>query len=148
MKLIISGIWNTLSGIIKNALYGLNEIIRTVFGVDVIGTISSAWDSVTAKTQEAWSFVQEIVSSVSDAIKSKIDSVFALFDSLKNKAREVQSFVKSTLESFSGGGGGGVSGARAMGGSVESGKTYLVGERGPELFTPSFSGNITPNRKL
>ena len=88
---------------------------------------------------------------MSDAIKSKIDSVFALFDSLRNKAREVQSFVKSTLESFSGGGGGGgggVSGARAMGGSVEAGKTYLVGERGPELFTPSFSGNVTANRKL
>jgi phosphotransferase system HPr-like phosphotransfer protein len=26
-----------------------------------------------------------------------------------------------------------------------SGTTYLVGERGPELFTPSSSGNITPN---
>ena len=91
--------------------------------------------------------MQEIVSSVSDAIKSKIDSVFALFDSLRNKAREVQSFVQSTLESF-GGGGGGISGARAMGGSVEAGKTYLVGERGPELFTPSFSGNVTANRKL
>lgn len=35
-----------------------------------------------------------------------------------------------------------------MGGSVEAGKTYLVGERGPELFTPSFSGNVTANRKL
>jgi hypothetical protein len=34
---------------------------------------------------------------------------------------------------------------RAMGGPVMSGTTYLVGERGPELFTPSSSGNITPN---
>ncbi|CAB4167458.1 hypothetical protein UFOVP1663_23, partial [uncultured Caudovirales phage] len=25
------------------------------------------------------------------------------------------------------------------------GSSYLVGERGPELFTPSSSGNITPN---
>jgi phage-related minor tail protein len=25
------------------------------------------------------------------------------------------------------------------------GGTYLVGERGPELFTPGTSGNITPN---
>lgn len=36
-------------------------------------------------------------------------------------------------------------GARAAGGPVTSGGTYLVGERGPELFTPSSSGNITPN---
>lgn len=148
VKLVFSGIWWVIAWLVKTALYAINDVIRTLFGIDVVATISWAWDSVTTKTQEAWSFVQEIVSSVSDAIKSKIDSVFALFDSLRNKAREVQSFVQSTLESFGGGGGGGVSGARAMGGSVESGKTYLVGERGPELFTPSFSGNITPNRKL
>lgn len=36
-------------------------------------------------------------------------------------------------------------GARALGGPVAGGSTYLVGERGPELFTPSSSGNITPN---
>jgi phage-related minor tail protein len=28
------------------------------------------------------------------------------------------------------------------------GGTYLVGERGPELFTPSTSGSITPNNAL
>jgi hypothetical protein len=39
-------------------------------------------------------------------------------------------------------------GARAMGGPVAGGSTYLVGERGPELFTPSSSGNITPNNAL
>jgi hypothetical protein len=34
---------------------------------------------------------------------------------------------------------------RAMGGPVSPGGSYIVGERGPELFTPSSSGNITPN---
>ena len=36
-------------------------------------------------------------------------------------------------------------GPRAAGGPVAPGGSYLVGERGPELFTPSSSGNITPN---
>jgi hypothetical protein len=36
-------------------------------------------------------------------------------------------------------------GARAAGGPVAPGGSYLVGERGPELFTPTSSGNITPN---
>lgn len=36
-------------------------------------------------------------------------------------------------------------GARAAGGPVTGGGSYLVGERGPELFTPGTSGNITPN---
>ena len=39
----------------------------------------------------------------------------------------------------------GISGTRANGGPVMGGGTYLVGERGPELFTPTSSGNITPN---
>ena len=39
----------------------------------------------------------------------------------------------------------GISGSRANGGPVMGGSSYLVGERGPELFTPGSSGNITPN---
>jgi hypothetical protein len=42
----------------------------------------------------------------------------------------------------------GISGTRALGGPVAGGSTYLVGERGPELFTPGTSGNITPNNAL
>ena len=34
---------------------------------------------------------------------------------------------------------------RATGGSVSSGSSYLVGERGPELFMPNRSGSIAPN---
>jgi len=33
--------------------------------------------------------------------------------------------------------------SRAVGGPVSSGQSYLVGEQGPELFTPSTSGNIS-----
>jgi len=36
-------------------------------------------------------------------------------------------------------------GGRALGGPVKAGTSYLVGEKGPELFTPGMSGNITPN---
>lgn len=39
-------------------------------------------------------------------------------------------------------------GARANGGTVEAGKTYLVGERGMEMFTPNRSGYIVPNHEL
>ncbi len=36
-----------------------------------------------------------------------------------------------------------IAGARASGGPVSRGKTYLVGEHGPELFTPGLSGAIS-----
>ena len=38
-------------------------------------------------------------------------------------------------------------GGKANGGPVGAGGSYLVGERGPEIFTPSTSGTITPNSK-
>ena len=43
---------------------------------------------------------------------------------------------------------GGIFGKKAKGGPVRAGKSYLVGERGPELFTPASSGNITANNKM
>ena len=39
-------------------------------------------------------------------------------------------------------------GERANGGSVMKGGSYLVGERGPEMFSPGVSGMITPNHAL
>jgi SLT domain-containing protein len=37
---------------------------------------------------------------------------------------------------------------RALGGPVMGNKPYIVGERGPEVFTPATSGSITPNNQL
>jgi lambda family phage tail tape measure protein len=39
----------------------------------------------------------------------------------------------------------GISGGRADGGPVEAGKSYFVGERGPEIFSPNTNGTILPN---
>lgn len=43
---------------------------------------------------------------------------------------------------------GGIFGKRATGGPVKQGGSYLVGERGPEIFTPSSSGKITANNAI
>ena len=39
-------------------------------------------------------------------------------------------------------------GGKAIGGSVQAGKPYMVGERGQEMFVPNQSGSIVPNNKL
>ena len=36
----------------------------------------------------------------------------------------------------------------ANGGPASAGRSYLVGERGPEIFTPKRSGTVTPNNKI
>ncbi len=56
-----------------------------------------------------------------------------LIDSLVRKP--VESFLTGILAAPFGGG-------RAHGGFVARGASYLVGERGPELFTPSVSGRV------
>lgn len=40
-----------------------------------------------------------------------------------------------------------VAGAREHGGPVSAGKSFLVGERGPEIFTPGAGGNVTSNKE-
>jgi hypothetical protein len=37
---------------------------------------------------------------------------------------------------------------KALGGPVTAGRSYMVGEHGPELFTPMGGGTITPNSRL
>jgi len=38
----------------------------------------------------------------------------------------------------------GISGGLASGGTAMGGRSYLVGERGPELFTPGRTGSVAP----
>jgi len=40
------------------------------------------------------------------------------------------------------------SGFLANGGPAKAGKSYIVGERGPEMFTPGVTGTVTPNHAL
>jgi phage terminase small subunit len=77
------------------------------------------------------------IQGIGTAIAAVVDVVGALI-------RGFQTLI--SLGSKIGGAIGGMfGGGRAAGGPVVGGTTYLVGEQGPELFTPSGSGNIIPN---
>ena len=39
-------------------------------------------------------------------------------------------------------------GKRAAGGPVSGGRSYLIGERGPELFTPRSGGHVTATKDI
>lgn len=99
-----------------------------------------------------------IKDGVVDAIQGAIDGTKSLGDVASQVLRSISAKlidVAVNLALFgsmtgSGTGGGllgmvGLGGKRAMGGSVSSGRSYLVGERGPELFTPGRSGGIAPS---
>lgn len=89
-----------------------------------------------------------------------LNALNKITDKLLNEVLDAVFQVGSATSGASGGGGGGFFGAifkgitglfggfRADGGSVASGKSYIVGERGPELFSPGASGFVTPNHAL
>lgn len=74
-------------------------------------------------------------------------------DVLKTIAQDLLSlFVRSSLnpigQAIFGSFGGIFGGPKANGGPVSAGTSYLVGERGPEMFVPNVSGKIIPNGSL
>ncbi len=64
--------------------------------------------------------------------------------SFKRLAKTIlEEFAKIALDKVLGGKSASFFGARAAGGAVNAGGAYLVGERGPEWFTPNGAGTIS-----
>ena len=93
---------------------------------------------------------QTIEQGITGAIMGAIDGSKSLGESLSGILRQLAGqFISAGVGSF---GGGGLLGAlfpkRANGGTVQGGRSYMVGERGPELFTPGRTGSIAPNSAI
>ena len=84
-----------------------------------------------------------------EGINAVIDGTKTLGDVASNVLRQISNkLISFGLDTLLGGipGIGGM--FKAEGGPVKGGSSYIVGERGPELFVPGSSGNIVPNHKL
>jgi hypothetical protein len=141
---------------------------------EILSMEATSWQkgiNESTKGFEDWSqHVQNIAATTAQGMSNSISDflVDAIHGDLKNLEDYFQSFLDSILRAWtnamaqmatqrilsglfpmpSTGAAGAAMPARAGGGPVTSGVSYLVGERGPELFTPSSSGNITPNNAL
>jgi len=96
---------------------------------------------------------QSIVSSLSDAVegtKTLGEAAIGVLNQLKRKLIEVA--IQQAVSGIGGKIGGffsSIFGAKEMGGAVQAGGAYLVGERGPEILKMgSKGGNIIPNSKI
>jgi hypothetical protein len=94
---------------------------------------------------------QQAASSLADGLTDAIMQGKSLGDVFKNVVKQLAAMIlKAIIFKVVGGviksyTGIDISGAKAGGGSVSQNSSYLVGEKGPELFTPSTSGKITTN---
>jgi len=95
-----------------------------------------------------------IVDSLTAAVEGTKSLADVASDTLKSIANILLQFgVQTALAGLGGGNPASIftklfGGGRASGGTVSAGTSYVVGERGPELFTPGRSGSIAPNNAL
>lgn len=98
---------------------------------------------------------KEVWEGIKISTKEMLDAIVAYFQPFIDKLTQVYNLAVKVKNAVGNAVGGTISGAvseikylagkRAEGGPVSGGSSYLVGERGPEIFTPAYAGNITPN---
>jgi hypothetical protein len=111
--------------------------------LDALDRLSDALESARGgefvSADRARSIFQDIGTLSPDAFASQVD-FFRTSLTAQAQARELRRLVADEL---------GIDiEPRALGGPVNRGQTYLVGEQGPELFRPSSNGEIIPNDQI
>jgi len=135
----------------KNVALWIVNLFETIFssiGAFLVNIGVWIWEFILGGLD----FIKDIGIKIWDFIRIGLDFIVDLgekiwniiktpFEWLANKVSNIVNWLIDKLPSW-------LTGERALGGSVSTGGTYLVGERGPELFSPSTSGTIIPNNKL
>lgn len=109
-------------------------------------------DDITDKIAESGKEMKELFDDVREGIADAIvegESFKGVLSSILKQIAKTNILKALGGKDGTGGIGGMLSGLfRARGGPVTANRPYIVGERGPELFTPSGSGSITPNHRM
>ena len=109
------------------------------------------------KTRDELQKLNELYSSITstvetglvDAIEGAINGTRTLGDVARSVFTQIQrSLISFGVNAFLGGLPGIGRFFRANGGPVSAGKSYMVGERGPEMFVPNAGGRIVPNSDM
>lgn len=133
---------NNLTQALQNALQsgleGIGESLGNLlsgenFGQGILNVISSLLSAI-GKALIAYGIAKEGIDKILGPGGIAIPGAAAIGIGIATIA------AASLLKNFGG--------ARAEGGPVSGNKTYLVGERGPELFVPNVAGTIVPNDEL
>jgi hypothetical protein len=160
---LIDYVWPFLVNVFGPALTGLKNAFNTI--KDAINANSADLQPLFNLFKSVATFVRdnmgpaigtvlrvafEVVGTAIAGVITGVSKLINFFDDVIDKIKQFINLVKNNplvsglgniIDNIFGGG-------KAAGGPVNAGTTYLVGERGPELFTPSGSGSIIPNHRL
>lgn len=129
---------------------------------EFIGTWTKAQGNADKMAQSLQQKVVGTLQDIRDILEEIVKKTWGLkfdsnakpvIDGVKNDLRALQAYAAANPVTFNvdfrqTGDFPGRGGPHARGGPVEAGMSYLVGERGPELFVPSAPGKIVPNDQL
>ena len=136
-----------------NQLIGLAETLGSAFSESFKGIVTGSMSAREALAnlfqRTADHFLDMAAQMIAAQIKMQAVNLFmsffpSSFTPLPGSAPQMKPGAVVTPTGFQGQ----FDGFAANGGPVTGGKSYIVGERGPELFTPGVSGGITPNHAL
>jgi len=142
---------------VRTGLGRLFSPITIITGL-VVGLIAVGYKLIKnwEQTKDSLKFIWDVIGKIFDKgvgyVKEKTNSVVKVFKTVINWATKAieaikkysgYNLAKNTIGRISSFGG-----KRALGGGVNDSSSYLVGENGPEIFTPSQSGKITPNSRI
>ena len=127
-----------------NGAYSVGGAIKevTIAFSKLFTTVTSDGDQSAASLNtlaDALLSVAGAINSVANAYKKARDIGGSIMDFLTISPGEGPKFADSALGKAL------QYNRRAIGGPVSNTNSYLVGENGPEIFTPSIGGKITPN---
>lgn len=146
--LVVAGIALLVGGIVL--AYNKSETFRNI--------VQGLWGGI--KTLAGWLVTAFLkftpLGIVISAVTKNFDGIKAAVGGFVTKIKEGVTWVGKLADKLSGGLVGkalgavglNIDGAAADGGTIRSGQTFLVGERGPELFTAGLTGTILPSEAL
>jgi phage-related protein len=117
---------------LKALLEVIGKVIRDVVAPVIGKVLGQAFENLGS----AISFVIGLFASLVSVVNNAFNAIKNIVNFIKNNP--VTQAIGGAIDNIFGGG-------RANGGPVTGGTSYVVGERGPELFVPNTSGTIIPN---
>ena len=115
-------------GVIRDVMPTILDALNAAF--------HSVWDAISGAINTAWNIIKPILQAMQDAL----NAVMAPIQGVLGGAGKIAGGIGKIA--------GGIAGFLYKGGDAVAGRQYVVGERGPEIFTPGASGTVTPNNAL
>jgi phage-related protein len=152
-----------ISAFLTPVINGLRSAFEAVTGKiaeneEKLKPLFSLFKAIAAFVRDTYApIIGKLLGSAFNVLGSAISVVIGLFANLVsvvnsafNAIKAVVNFIKNNpvTQAIGGAIDFAFGGGKALGGPVMGGTSYLVGERGAELFTPTSNGVITPNNKL